>query len=92
MLLISCPECHIEISGQPTLCSNCGSPLGEAVLRQSKLWLKRGKIVGGLGVALVIWGMIAHVRSSLWYGGWLLVIIGLFVAIWAQYTLSRLQR
>lgn len=92
MLLVSCPECRIEISGRPALCSNCGTPLGEAVLKQCELWLKRGKILWGSGIGLVIWGMIDHVRPFLWYGGWLLIIIGMFFTIWAQYTSTRVQR
>ena len=91
MLLVSCPGCHIEISGRPDLCSNCGAPLGEAFLKQCKLWLKIGKILAGLGIILVIWSIIGDVISSLRYVGWLMVILGLIFTIWAQYILSRRQ-
>ena len=91
MLLISCPECRREISGRPDLCPNCGVALGEAVLKQCKLWLRIGKILAGFGTVLVISSMIGDVRSSFGPGGWLLVIVGLFVTIWAQYT-SRHSR
>ena len=86
MLLISCPECHRDISGRPDLCPNCGVPLGEAVLKRCKFWLTVGKIVVGSGAALVIWSMINDIRSSFWSAGWPLVFGGLFLTIWAQYT------
>ena len=89
MLLVSCPGCHVEISGRPVLCPNCGTALGEADVKQSKICLKIGKILAGFGIALVIWSMTAHTRSSLWHVGWLAVIIGLILTICAQYALQR---
>jgi hypothetical protein len=86
MLLISCPECRREISGRPDLCPNCGVPLGEAVLKQCKLWLMVGQILVGFGTALVISSMIDNVRWPFWSVGWLLVVVGLFATIWARYT------
>jgi len=86
MLLISCPECRREISGRPDLCPNCGVPLGEVVLKLCKLWLKVGKIVAGFGTVLVILSLIDDVRFPFGPVGWLLIVLGLFLAIWAQYT------
>jgi hypothetical protein len=86
MLLTSCPECRREVSGRPDLCPNCGVPLGEAVLKQCKLWLRIGKLLAVFGTVLVILNMIDNLRSSLGPVGWLLVGVGLFLTIWAQYT------
>ena len=86
MLLISCPECRREISGRPDLCPNCGVPLGEVVLKRCKSWLRIGKTLAGFGTVLVILSMIDNVRSPFGPVGWLLVVVGLVLTIWAQYT------
>ena len=86
MLLISCPECRREISGRPDSCPNCGVPLSEEILKRCKLWLRIGKILAGFGTVLVIASIIDDVRSRFGPVGWLLVVVGLFVTICAQYT------
>lgn len=86
------PECRRGISGRPHLCPNCGVPLGEAVLKLCKLWLRIGKILAGFGTVLVISSMIDDVRSPFGPVGWLLVAVGLFVTIWAQYTSRQCHR
>jgi hypothetical protein len=89
MLLVACPGCRREISGRPDLCPNCGVPLGEAILKHCKLWLRIGKILAGLGTVLVILSMIDDVRSRFGSPGWLLLVAGLFLTIWAQYVSRR---
>ena len=89
MLLISCPECHRDISGRPDLCPNCGVSLTEAVLKRCKLWLTVGQILVVFGTALVISSMINDIRSSFYSAGWPLIAGGLFLRIWAQHTVRR---
>lgn len=91
MLLIACPECRREISGRPDLCPNCGVPLGEAVLKHCKLWLRIGKILSGFGTVLVGLSFIHDVGPRFGPVGWLLVVVGLGVAFWAQYTSRQHQ-
>ena len=91
MLLIACPECRREISGRPNLCPNCGVRLGEVVLKLCKLWLRIGKILAGFGAVLVISSLIDSLRSPFGPVGWLLVVVGLFLTIWAHYTSRQLN-
>jgi len=86
MFLISCPGCRREISGRPELCPNCGAPLGEEILKRCKLWLRIGKIFASFGTVLVIVSLLGDARSRFGPVGWLLVGVGLFVSIWAQYA------
>lgn len=51
-----------------------------------------GQIVVGSGTALVIWSMINDIRSSFWSAGWPLVVGGLFLTIWARYTVRLTER